>query len=146
MKLLALDLGERRIGVAVSDELGMFAHPRETILCGGKREFQQLVEVVRSERPSAIVVGHPLEMSGQRGERALWVEKFCERLRGHLSRDPELREIKFHLWDERLTSTEAERNLRGSRLRGEERKAMTDSVAAVIILESFLEGMAKGRA
>lgn len=138
MKLLALDVGERRIGVAVSDQLGMFAHPRETILCGGKEEFRRIIEMVRIESPEAVVVGYPLELNGSRGERALWVEKFADKLKGHLSRHAELRNIPIELWDERLTSVEAERRLKGSRLRGEDRKAMTDSIAAVIILESYL--------
>jgi len=136
---LALDVGEKRIGVAQSDELGMFAHARETIYCGKRQEFQDLTRVIGELKPAAIVVGYPLEMSGKKGPRVQLVEKFCDRLKGYLSSDPDLRKLEFIFWDERLTSVEAERALRGKS--PSERKAMTDSVAAVIILESYLSSL-----
>lgn len=141
MSYLALDVGEKKIGVAVSDELAMFAHPRPAIICGGKQEFKEISGLVRDIRPQGIIIGDPIELSGQRGPRALWVEKFCEKLKGHLSGDPVLRKTELILWDERMSSVQAERSLRDSGIRGEARKAMTDSVAAVIILESFLENL-----
>ncbi len=139
MILIALDVGEKRIGVAVSDALGMFAHPREAIQVGGKAEFRALIALFLLERPAEIVIGYPIELSGQRGERAKWVERFRDRLRGHLNSEPLLQGLKLTLWDERLSSVQAERALRSAGHFKEKQKSMTDSLAAAFILEAYMQ-------
>jgi putative Holliday junction resolvase len=134
-RLLGLDVGSERIGVAVTDELGMFAHPRARVLCGKKKEFQELKRIIAEFLPERIIVGLPLELSGKKGAQTEYVEKFCAKLSGYLSDNPALRAIPIIFHDERLSSAEAERYLRGNK----HRKSMTDSVAAVIILESYLQ-------
>jgi len=138
MILVGLDLGEKRIGVSVSDQEGLFAHPRPAIVCSKGEQHKKLVELMLIERPVEIVIGHPLELSGKRGERALWVEKFCDKLRGHFSAYPELKGVKLTLWDERLSSVQAERALLAAGHSGSKLKSMTDSLSATIILESYL--------
>jgi putative holliday junction resolvase len=133
-RFLCLDVGSERIGVAVTDELGMFAHARPQLLCGKKQEFQQLKSIIAEYLPAKIIVGLPLELSGKKGSQAEQVEKFCAKLSGYLSDNSQLRAIPIIFYDERLSSVEAERYLRGNK----HRKSMTDSVAAVIILESYL--------
>lgn len=144
MPLIGLDVGERRIGIAVSDELGLFAHPRETIERGRKREFQLLRALIKNTSPKKIVIGYPLELNGNRGEKAELVEKFRDRLIGHLSQEKGFSNVPVVLWDERLTSVQAERILRGSSVRIGDRRAVTDSIAAVIILESYMQSIANG--
>ena len=138
MILVGLDLGEKRIGVSVSDHEGLFAHPRPPIVCSKGEQTKRLVELMLIERPAEIIVGYPLELSGKRGERAIWVEKFCDKLRGHFSGYPELKGLKLTLWDERLSSVQAERALLAAGHTGNKLKSMTDSLAATIILESYL--------
>jgi len=144
MILVGLDLGEKRIGISVSDHEGLFAHPRPAIVCSKGEQHKKLVELMLTERPEEIIVGYPLELSGKRGERALWVEKFCDKLRGHFSGYPELKGVKLTLWDERLSSVQAERALAAAGHSGKKLKSMTDSLAATIILESYLTKRSKG--
>jgi len=137
--MVGLDIGEKRIGVAVSDSLGLFAHPREAIFGDKKVAFKKLIELFNAESPEEVVIGYPLELSGERGERAVWAEKFKDQLRGHISAHSNLRAMKLTLWDERLSSVQAERALATAGHFGKKRKAMTDSLAAAIILESYLK-------
>jgi putative Holliday junction resolvase len=143
MIAIGLDLGTKRIGVAVSDALGLFAHPRPPIVCSKGEQPKKLVELALAERPEEVIIGYPLELSGVRGETAIWAEKFCDKLRGHFSAYPELKGVKLKLWDERLSSVQAERELSIAGHFGAKAKSMTDSLAAVIILESYLSSKVK---
>jgi len=138
-RLLALDVGSRRIGLAVSDALGITAQPLDTLTRTNKRaDFAHLKNLIRRHDVSEVVIGNPLNMSGEAGAQAEKIAAFAEELRSRL-------DLPVHLWDERLTSAEAHRFLDDSghskdRL---QRKGKVDRIAAVLILQSFMESRSR---
>jgi len=134
-RLLALDLGSRRIGLAVSDALGVTAQPLETHHRTTKRaDFAELKNLIQLYGITEIVLGHPLNMSGEPGSQALKVAAFAEELRARFG-------LPVHLWDERLTSAEAHRVLDDSGHSKDRfaRKGKVDRIAAVLILQAFMQ-------
>ena len=138
-RLLALDVGTRTIGLAVSDPLGITAQGLPTIRRTNKRtDLQKLADVIRQYEVAEIVVGHPLHMSGAAGAQAQKVEALAEELRRRFH-------LPVHLWDERLTSAEANRVLRETDMSIRRRGEVVDQLAAVLILQAFLENRAANR-
>ena len=134
-RILALDLGKRRIGLAISDELGITAQGLETFQRARVREdIAQLAQLVRERNVSLILMGNPVHMSGQEGRQSEHARDFGERLRAATGL-----EVKF--WDERLTTVEAQRVLRESGISLQKRTAAVDRLAAVILLESYLDSL-----
>ncbi|MGC1361286.1 MAG: Holliday junction resolvase RuvX [Silvibacterium sp.] len=132
-RLMGLDVGDRRIGVAVSDALGLTAQPVLTLVRSNrKQDVKSLLRLIRRHNCSAIVVGNPLYMSGDVSPQAVKAQAFAQILREETG-------LPVHLWDERLTTTEAHRHLHAAGRPGSEHKAVVDQVAAVLILESYLE-------
>jgi putative Holliday junction resolvase len=132
-RVLGLDVGDRRIGVAVSDELGLTAQPVLTLVRRNRREdMRSLARLVRKYACSRIVVGHPLYMSGDVSPQALKAQAVAEALASETG-------IEVTLWDERLSTTEAHRHLDAAGRPGNDRRAVIDQVAAVLILQSFLD-------
>ncbi len=132
-KVLGLDVGSKTIGVAVSDPLGFTAQGLETIRRKNKRlDFEQLETLIRKYSVSEIVVGLPLRMSGAEGTQSEKMRAFAEDLRKKFS-------LPVHLWDERLTSAEANRVLRESEMSIQRRGEVVDRMAAVLILQSWME-------
>jgi putative Holliday junction resolvase len=132
-RVLGLDVGSRRIGVAVSDPLGITAQGLPTIHRQNKRlDYAQLENVIREYEVVAIVVGLPLRMSGQEGIQSEKMRQFAEDLRKRFK-------LPVHLWDERLTSAEANRVLRESEMSIQRRGQVVDQMAAVLILQSWME-------
>lgn len=130
--MIALDLGEARIGVAVSDPDRAVALPSGTIkVAGGIEDLKAVARLVRDIGAVEVVVGHPLSLSGERGPAARRAEEFVGGLRLLL-------DVPVHLQDERLSSVEAERGLRRAGATGRERRRAVDAAAASVILESFL--------
>ena len=133
MRILSLDLGEKRIGVAVSDALGITAQPLETITRKNKKsDFEQLEKVVFSMHISKIVVGLPLNMDGTEGPMAKKTYEFVKELKERF-------DVPIELWDERLTTMEAERLLLQAGLSRKKRKKLDDKVAAQLILQSYMD-------
>jgi putative Holliday junction resolvase len=131
--VLGLDVGARRIGVAVSDPLGVTAQGLETLHRKNKKyDFSFLYRVIRDYDVKEIVVGLPLRMSGAEGTQAEKIQLFAEDLRKHFK-------LPVHLWDERLTSAEANRLLRETDLSIEKRGQAVDRMAAVLILQGWME-------
>lgn len=131
-RIMGLDVGDRRIGVAVSDALGLTAQPVLTLTrTNRKQDLKLLQRVIRKYGCSAIVVGNPLYMSGDQSPQATKAQAFAELLRKETG-------LPVHLWDERLTTTEAHRHLYASGRAGSEHKQVVDQVAAVLILEGYL--------
>ena len=131
--MLGLDVGARRIGVAVSDPLGVTAQGLETLHRKNKKyDFSFLYRVIRDYDVKEIVVGLPLRMSGAEGTQAEKIQLFAEDLRKHFK-------LPVHLWDERLTSAEANRLLRETDLSIEKRGQAVDRMAAVLILQGWME-------
>jgi len=129
---MGLDVGDRRVGVAVSDELGLTAQPVLTLVrTNRKQDIKSIQRLVRRFHCTAIVVGNPLYMSGDQSPQAAKTQAFAQMLREETG-------LPVDLWDERLTTTEAHRHLHTAGLAGSEHKAVVDQVAAVLILESYL--------
>jgi putative Holliday junction resolvase len=132
-RVLGLDVGARRIGVAVSDPLGITAQGLETLHRKNKKyDLGWLGRVIREYEIREIVVGLPLRMSGVEGAQAEKIQIFAEDLRKHFK-------LPVHLWDERLTSAEANRLLREAELSIEKRGKAVDRMAAILILQGWME-------
>jgi putative Holliday junction resolvase len=135
-RVLGLDVGSRRIGVAVSDPLGITAQGLETLQRSTKRrDFEHLQRVIQEYDVREIVVGLPLRMSGAEGTQSDKMLVFAEELRKRFR-------LPVHLWDERLTSAEANRLLRETDLSIEKRGKAVDRMAAILILQGWMEGRA----
>jgi len=132
-RVLGLDVGSRRIGVAVSDPLGITAQGLQTLQRRNKRsDLAALERVIRQFGVREIVVGLPLRMSGAEGTQSEKMQGFAEDLRKRFR-------LPVHLWDERLTSAEANRLLRETELSIEKRANAVDRMAAVLILQGWME-------
>jgi putative Holliday junction resolvase len=132
-RIMGLDVGDRRIGVAISDPLGLTAQPLLTLIRTNRRQdLKSLQRVIRKYSCIEIVVGNPLYMSGDQSPQAAKAQAFAQVLREETA-------LPVHLWDERLTTTEAHRHLHASGLAGTHHRAVVDQVAAVLILQSFLD-------
>ena len=133
---MGLDVGTKRIGVAVSDPLGITAQGLETIQRQNKRlDFERLGQVISEYQIAEIVVGLPLRMSGAEGTQSEKMRVFADELRRRFN-------LPVHLWDERLTSAQANRLLRETEMSIQRRGQVVDQMAAVLILQSWME--AKG--
>jgi len=133
MRILGLDLGARRMGWARSDEAGIFAHGVGFI--ESKTEAENVVSVlglIKEHKAEAVVVGHPLNMNGSGGKQAEAAKRFAERL-GQAAGLPVI------LWDERMSTQEAERYLREGDMSRRKRKGRVDALAAQIILQSYMD-------
>jgi putative holliday junction resolvase len=132
-RILGLDVGSRRIGIAISDPLGITAQGLETLQRRNKRaDFEQLAKVIRQYEVKEIVVGLPLRMTGEQGTQAEKMRAFADELRKRFG-------LPVHLWDERLTSVEANRLLRETEMSIEKRGKAVDRMAAVLILQSWMD-------
>ena len=129
--ILALDFGRARIGVAISDELQLLAHPVETILAN-ERATSRVVELVRERNVEHVVVGIPKRMNGQIGTAATEALEFVEKLRAVLP-------CPVVTWDERLTTVAAHRALRDAGKKMRHTRGYIDQVAAQMILQSYLD-------
>ncbi len=133
MRILGLDYGEARIGLAVSDALGIVATPLETVSEKDReKQLSAVVGVARDTGAEKLVVGYPRRMDGTAGHRAEYTEAFAKEL-------SELTGLPYELWDERLSSTEAHRILEEGGVSGKKRKTKVDKIAAVIILQGYLD-------
>ena len=132
--MMGLDYGERRIGVALSDPLGLTAQPLATVERTGSldADLATLAALAREHAVERIVLGLPLALDGARGERARTVEGFARRLE-------RVSGLPVESWDERLTSVQAERALLEADLSRRRRRQLIDRAAAVLILQSWLD-------
>lgn len=129
--ILALDLGRARIGVAISDELQLLAHPLETIPAGSQ-VTSRLAQIIREKKVDHVVVGIPRQMNGQVGAAATEALRFAEKLRAILP-------CPVATWDERLTTVAAHRALRDVGKKTRDTRGYVDQVAAQMILQSYLD-------
>ena len=134
-RVLALDFGKRRIGLALSDELGITAQGLETLERTRIREdIARLSKLIVEKNVSLLLMGNPLHMSGHAGRQTEYARDFAHRLTSATG-------IPVEFWDERLTSVQAERVLRESGISIQKRAAAVDQLAAVILLESYLDSL-----
>lgn len=132
---MALDLGKRRIGLALSDQLGITAQGLETLQRTNIRsDLAQLARIISEYNVARILIGNPLHMSGQEGRQAEHARDFGARLQAATG-------LPVEFWDERLTTVEAQRVLRQSGISIEKRARAVDRLAAVILLESYLDSL-----
>jgi putative Holliday junction resolvase len=131
-RVLGLDLGDARIGIAISDDARRLAVPYGTVRTGAPADLRAIAEIVREQGVSQVVVGHPLLLSGEAGERAHHAERFADALRGFIS-------VPVTMHDERLSTVEAERALTRAGARGRDRRGAVDRSAATVILQSWLD-------
>jgi putative holliday junction resolvase len=137
-RILAIDYGSRRMGLAVSDALGITAQGLDTLERKNKRsDFARLERTIREYQVREIVLGNPLRMSGEEGTQSRKVAEFADELRRRF-------EVPVHLWDERLTSSEANRLLRDAEVSLQRRTQAVDRMAATLILQSFLQARSAG--
>lgn len=134
MRYLALDLGDRRIGVARSDALGIIARPLEMFERRSRaQDFRYIQDLIADNSVEALIVGLPLNLDGTEGPQADWVRDYISALEQEIS-------IPIHFWDERLTTEEAKDILRAQGKTPS--KEWIDAVAAAVILQSYLDAHA----
>ena len=133
-RILALDLGGRRIGLAVSDPLGLTAQGLETLERRNRRQvLDALKRLAQQYQVGMVLVGQPLHLSGRAGAQSQRAEAFAEDLR-RLG-------LEVRMWDERLTTAQAQRVLRSSGVGLEKRRRAVDRLAAVLLLQSYLDSL-----
>lgn len=137
MRILCLDIGTKRIGVAISDPLGWTAQPLTTMeRRNHEHDCRTIMELCRAHDVEKILVGDPLDAEGRRGESAKQVERFTQALTRTL--EQEGLSIPVETWDERYSTQEAQERLIASNVSRKKRKQVIDKMAAVVILESYL--------
>ena len=134
-RILALDLGKKRIGLAISDPLGITAQGLPNLVRTNKRaDLAALEQIIAEREVGAILLGNPINMRGAEGRQSGWVREFAAALEKHTG-------LPIKLWDERLTSVEAGRVLRASGISIAKRAAAVDRLSAVILLQSYLDSL-----
>ena len=132
-RIMGLDVGDKTIGVAVSDLMGLTAQGVKTVKrVGKKKDIEELKAIIKERQVTKIVSGLPKNMNGTLGPQGEKVIKFCELLEQETG-------IKIEYWDERLSTVAAERTLIQGNVRRENTKGVIDMVAAVIILQGYLD-------
>ena len=132
-RIMGLDIGDKTIGVAVSDLMGLTAQGVKTVKrVGKKKDIEALKEIIKERQVNNIVSGLPKNMNGTLGPQGEKVIKFCELLEEETG-------IKIEYWDERLSTVAAEKTLIQGNVRRENRKGVIDMVAAVIILQGYFD-------
>ena len=133
MRIMSLDVGSRTIGIACSDALLMTAQGIETIRRTSlEKDFNRLQELIAEYEVHELVVGMPKNMNGTKGERAEKTEEFVEKMK-------EVIDLPVSYWDERLSTVMAERQLIAADLSRKKRKSVIDKMAAVVILQGYLD-------
>ena len=134
-RILALDLGKKRIGLAISDPLGITAQGLPNLVRTNKRaDLAALQQLIEEREVGEILLGNPINMRGTEGRQSGWVHEFAAALEKYTK-------LPVKLWDERLTSVEAGRVLRSSGISIEKRAAAVDKLSAVILLQSYLDSL-----
>ena len=136
-RIMGLDIGDKTIGVAVSDLMGLTAQGVTTIKrVGKKKDIEAIKQIIAEKQVNKIVSGLPKNMNGTVGPQGEKVQKFCELLKEETN-------LPIEFWDERLSTVAAERSLIEGNVRRENRKKVIDMLAAVIILQGYLDSKSK---
>ncbi len=135
---MGLDVGERRVGVAISDTTGLLATPLVVVRRKSKAEdFCRIARLVREQSAEGLVIGHPLNADGSAGPQARRVERYASALLEALS--AEGLNLRMFLWDERLSTQRAEQLMIEAGRKATERRGRIDAVAAAVILQDYLD-------
>jgi len=131
-RILGIDFGEKRVGIAISDPLFMIAMPLETI---ERKKIEEGINKILERFPvKHIVIGYPLRTNGKKGKRAEQVEKFAKKIKEKFN-------IEITLWDERYSTVEAERIMKDMNRKPSREKERVDRIAASLILQSYLDSL-----
>lgn len=137
MRKMSLDVGTRTIGIAVSDLMGMIANGVETVRrTSEEKDYERIAQLIKEHEVDTLVVGYPKNMNGTIGERAQACEAMAHKLEDMFP------EVKVVLWDERLSTVAAEKVLVDADMRRNKRKKIIDMMAAVVILQNYLDSKA----
>jgi putative Holliday junction resolvase len=137
MRVAAIDLGKARVGLAVSDELAVLAHPRDALDASNRKKLlEALAELAHTEKISRFLVGWPLNRSGEEGREAIRARKFAQAL-------ADATHLEVELVDERFSTVEATRRLAEGGTSARARRSVVDSAAAAVLLQAWLD---RGRA
>lgn len=137
MRILCLDIGSKRIGVATSDPLGLAAHALTVIIRrGDDRDIHEIARICKDSDVKRLIIGIPLDQDGKEGREALKVKKFAERIEKYL-KAADL-EIPIEFWDERYSTRTAEENLINADVSRAKRRKVIDKMAAQVILEDYM--------
>lgn len=139
---MGLDVGDRTIGIAMSDGLGITAQPKETIRrVSLKEDIDRLVELILENNIIKIVIGLPLNMNGTLGPQGEKTQGFAQKLEKKLKYSDRMvgKTVEIVFWDERLTTASAQRALIEADVRREDRRNVVDTVAAVFILQNYMD-------
>ncbi len=131
-RILGLDHGQRRIGLALSDELGLTAQPLGMVANRGERTLDELAEIMRAQHVARVVLGLPRNMNGSEGEKALAARDFGTRLQARTG-------VPVAYMDERLTTVAVQRVLAQTGMSGAKKRRVTDKLAAALILQTWLD-------
>jgi putative holliday junction resolvase len=134
IRAVGIDFGDARVGVAVSDELGMLAHPLETINVRATDPVARVVQIVAEKKATVVILGLPKNMDGTTGTAAEKAKAFAEKLRAT--------GITVRMWDERLSTVAAQRNLHEAGRNAKTSREVIDQAAAQIILQGWLDSQA----
>ncbi len=135
-RLLGIDLGLKRVGISISDDLGRFAHPLETIAYRNRRQLvKEIIALANVHKITGFVVGIPKNMDGTLGEAARRSLRFARGLESESG-------LPVVLWDERLTTSQAEREMIGLGMSRRRRRQSIDKAASALILENYLQSVA----
>jgi putative Holliday junction resolvase len=138
VKLLALDVGDRRVGVAVSDAMGLIATPLTVLHRTSKaQDYERIAQLVREHDAEALIVGHPVNEDGSAGPQAQRVERYATAMQDALKAQGLA--LPLILWDERMSTQQAEQAMIASGRRARERRERIDAVAAAVILQDYLD-------
>ena len=136
LRYLALDIGDKTIGIAVSDLLGLTAQGIKTIRrISNKKDLQELGEIISEFEADTLIIGLPKNMNGTEGERCEIVRNFADKISAAF---PDIKQI---FWDERLSTVAAEKNLIAADVSRKKRKQVIDKMAAVYILQGYLDSL-----
>ena len=132
IRIMGIDVGTVRIGISMSDPLGITAQPLEVVQAKNTSPYPRILELIEEYEVTGIVVGNPLQLNGEEGLASQNIDRFVETLR-------EKTTVSITLWDERLTTAQAERMMIGGGARRAKRRQSIDMVAAALILQSYLD-------
>lgn len=142
MRIMGLDVGDKTIGIAISDALKITAQGKETLFRQSlKTDIDQLIDWINNYEVEKVVVGLPLNMNGTLGPQGEKTKSFVDKLEKKIKHSTRIsREIEIVYWDERMTTMSANRMLIEADMRRDKRKLVVDTVAAALILQSYLDG------
>ena len=132
MRIMALDVGAKRIGVAISDPTATIASPLTVLSARSPEIYREIATLVKDQEADLIIVGLPLTLRGEVGPQAEWVQVFVQDLEGEVP-------VPVEMVDERLSTVQAERYMQDAGIKKERRAGMVDAAAAAVILQSYLD-------